>query len=121
MSKRIPLNRAQRSAPTPKHNLKPSKHYWRHYHHYWPYYEWDWDDYDSYDYDWYDYEYAAPKKVKTPSEVKTRDETDYVQESYRQGFKDGWQAAMDAMTYTEEVPGETSEPSSVPESDSKAE
>ena len=108
MNNRMPPSRAPRPAPTPPD--KPSKHFWHHRYH-WPH----WNDYDWYDhdYDWYDndyeydydnYLYAPPKKVKAPAPGKNWDMNyDPMQEAYRQGFKDGWQAAVAAMGKANEV------------------
>lgn len=107
--KRPPGKNLQR--PTgPQHTSpgsQPSKHYW-HYRH-WPYWDYDWYDWDwyDYDYDWYDsdhdWEYA-PNRKKKPSRPRAEWDSGTssdVMAAYQQGFKDGWYAAMDYMSYSE--------------------
>ena len=108
MNKRMPPNRGPRPGPQLQSKAGPddknSKYGYRRRRWCPPYYDYD---YDWYDYDWYDYYdydnylYTPPKRSKGPSgEWET--EMDPVQEAYRQGFKDGWAAAIDAMYYSGE-------------------
>lgn len=100
---------------------KPNKLHWWHHRRYCP----DYPDYpdsdDWYDYDdWHDYDYSSIGRTPMKSKASVSGSnsspsnwyeysSDDMQEAYRQGFKDGWKAAMEASTTTscvEPTPGE---------------
>lgn len=119
MNKRMPPNRGPRQTPGPAQGPvdKTINSNW--YRRRWcpPYYDYDWHDYDwhdyDYDYDYYDnYSFAQPKKANAKS--ANWGEVDYVQEAYRQGFKDGWSAAMETLYASGEVIHEPPMPEPIP-------
>lgn len=102
MNPKKPHTKPQRGPS--KGPMKHSRYNW--YHRRWPYCP-DWYDYNhdyEYDYDWdWDYtydDYLDSRRMKAPSSRAWSEESD-AQMAYQQGFKDGWKAAFEYMTYTE--------------------
>jgi hypothetical protein len=97
-NRNTPRRPLRRGTPSKSgHSGKSNKYGWYRPHWCPPYYDYNWYDYD---YDWYDYD---DNYLYTPPRSRAAD-MDSDQSAYRQGFKDGWAAAMEVVYYSSMEP-----------------